>query len=109
MVEILQLVHEISSFPEVLYKSSVLKKLLKIHRQTQEAVIRRCSVKRKNVLKNFAKSTGKHLFRSHFFKKVADCNPETVRSSHWRFSVKRVVRKNFANFTEKNTCVGVSF
>ena len=46
LLEILQLVHEIRSFPEVLYKRGILKKLLEIHRSTQEAVIRRCSLKK---------------------------------------------------------------
>ena len=43
LVEILQLVHETSSFPEVLYQKGVLKTFSKY---TQEAVIRRCSVKK---------------------------------------------------------------
>ena len=43
VVKIRQLVNEISSLPEVLYKSSDLKNLSKF---TQEAVIRTCSVNR---------------------------------------------------------------
>ena len=38
---------------------------------------RMCSV-RKDVLRNFAKSTEKHLRRSIFFNKVADLNPATL-------------------------------
>ena len=38
--------------------------------QYAEAVVRRCSVK-KGVLRDFAKSTGKHLCQSLFFDKVA--------------------------------------
>ena len=80
-----------SSFPEVLYKRSSEK--LKIHREIQEAVILRCSVKRKDVLKNFAKFTEKHFCRSLFFNKVAGWKPETFRSSHWRCSVKQGILK----------------
>ena len=35
-----------------------------------EAVVRKCSVK-KDVLRNFAKFTGKHLYQSLLFNKVA--------------------------------------
>ena len=79
-------------------------KLLKIHRQRQETVIRRCSVKRKDVFKNFAKFTKKHLCRSLSFNIVAGWKPETVRSSYCRCSVKQGVLKNFANFKGRNLC-----
>ena len=42
-----------------------------------EAVIRRCFVK-KDVLRNFAKFTGKYLCQSLFFNKVAGLRPETL-------------------------------
>ena len=58
----------------------------------------------KDVLKNFAKFTDKHLCRSLLFNKVAGWKPETVRSSHWRCSVKKGVLKNFENFTGENLC-----
>ena len=100
VVEILQLVHEISTFPEVIYKRGVLKNFLKFtdkHKeQSSEGALS------KDVLKNFLKFTERHLFRSLFFNKVADWKPETVRRSHWRCSVKQVVLKNFANFTREN-------
>ena len=64
----------------------------------------RYSVKRKDVLKNFAKFTAKHLFRSHFLPKVAGWKPETFRSSHCRCSVKQGALKNFANYTGNNLC-----
>ena len=38
---------------------------------SEEAVILRCSVKRKDVLKNFAKFTEKHFSRSLFYNEVA--------------------------------------
>ena len=63
-----------------------------------------CSVKRKDVLKNFTKFTAKHLFRSHFLPKVAGWKPETFRSSHCRCSVKQGALKNFANYTGNNLC-----
>ena len=58
----------------------------------------------KHVLNNFAKFTEKCLCWSLFFNKVAGWKLETVRSSHWRCSVKKVVLKNFANFTRKSPC-----
>ena len=76
-------------------------------KQTQKAVIRRCPVKRKYVLKNFAKFTEKYLFRSRFFNKLAGSKPETFRSSHWRCSVKQGALKNFANFTGNILCWGL--
>ena len=42
----------------------------------------------KNVLRNFAKFTEKHFCGNLFYNKVAGWKPETVRSSHWRRSVK---------------------
>ena len=101
-VEILQLVHEISSFPEVLCKRGVLKIFSKFtnkhKKQSPEGVLS------KYVLKIFAKFTEKHLFRSLFFSKVAGWKPETVRCSHRRCSVKQRVLKNFKNFAEENLC-----
>ena len=63
-------------------------KLLKIYRETQEAVIRRNPVK--NTIKNFVKLTEKHLCRGLFFHRATGWKPETVRSSYWRCSVKKV-------------------
>ena len=60
MVEILQLVHEIDSFPEVLYKRSILKKFSKFsnkHKKQSFGV-----VMSKDVLKNFVKFTQKKTF-----------------------------------------------
>ena len=51
--------------------------------------MRRCFVKRKDVLKNFAKFTEKNIFQSLFFNKVAGWKRATFRSSHWRCSVKQ--------------------
>ena len=102
MVQTLQLVHGISSFPEVLYKKNVLKNFSKFtekHKKQSSG-----SVLSKIVLKNSAKFTQKHLCRRLFFNNVAGWKPETVRSSHWRCSVKQNVLKNFANFTGKNLC-----
>ena len=48
--------------------------------------------------------TEKPLCRSLFLNKVAGWKPKTVRSSHWRCSVKKGVLKNFTNFTGKNLC-----
>ena len=86
LVEILQLVHEISSSSEVLYERGVLKNFSqftdKLKKQSSGGVLS------KYVLKNFAKLTGKHLCRNLFIYKVAGWKPETVRYSHWICSVK---------------------
>ena len=67
MVKILQLVHEISSFPEVFYKIGDLKNFSKLQvnkRSSHSEVF--C---KKEVLKNFAKFTEKRLWWSPFFNK----------------------------------------
>ena len=56
MNEILQLVHEIGSFPDVLYKRAVLKNSQINTRSSHSEVF--CL---KDILKNFAKFTEKHL------------------------------------------------
>ena len=67
-------------------------------------VIRGCSVKRNDVLNNFAKFTEKHLFRSLFFNKVSGRKSGTFGRSHRRCSIKQGALKNFANFTGNNLC-----
>ena len=99
VVEILQLVHEISSFPEVLHKRGALKNFSKFtdkHKKQSSG-----GVLSKDVLKNFAKFTDKRLCRSLFFNKVADLQPATVRSSHWRCSVKKGFLKKGAVVFQK--------
>ena len=54
---------------------------------------RRCSV-RKGVLRNFAKLTGKHLFHSLFFNKVADMTLTLLKKRLWH----RCFPVNFAKF-----------
>ena len=105
LIEILQLVHKISSFPEALYKWGVLNKFSEFtdkHKKQSSA-----SVLSKDVLKEIAKLTEKHLCRSLFLNKVAGCKLEIVRSSHWRRSLKNVFLKTSQISQEKN-CVGVS-
>ena len=100
MIEILQLVHEMSSFPDVLYKRGVLKNFPKFtekHKKQSSG-----GVLSKDVLKYLAKFTEKHLCWSLFFNRVAGWKLEIVRSSHWRCSVKQGALKHFANFTGKN-------
>ena len=62
----------------------------------------------KDVLKNFAKFTDKHLCRSLLFNKVAGWKPETVRGSHWRCSVNYigVFKKAHCRFIDllRNRC-----
>ena len=50
-------------------------------------------MKRKDVFKIFAKLKVKNRCQSLFINKVAGWKPETVRSSHWRYSVKNVSLK----------------
>ena len=91
VVEILQLVHETSSFPEVLYKIAVLKNLSKFsdkHKKQSSG-----GVLSKDVLKNIAKFTKKIFAGVSFLTKS-----QAGRSSHWRWSVKQDILKNFANF-----------
>ena len=59
-----------------------------------EAVVQRCSVK-KGVPRNCAKFTGKHLYQSVFFNKVADLRPATLLKKRlWH----RCFPVNFAQF-----------
>ena len=60
MVEILQLVHEISSFPEVHYKSGDLKSFSKFTDAVTGCVLS------EDILKNVAKFKDKHLCQSLF-------------------------------------------
>ena len=71
---------------------------------------------KKGVLRNFTKFTGKHLWQSLFFNKVAGLRPVTMndnglttRSSHRRCSVKKGVLKNFTNLTGKHLCWSLFF
>ena len=69
MVEILQLVHGISSFLEVLCKRGVLKNFSKFsykHKKQSSG-----GVLSKDVLKSFAKFIEKHFCQSLLFNKVA--------------------------------------
>ena len=70
VVEILQLAHKVVVSP----RCSIKKVFWKTSQNSQintRSSHRRCSVKRKDVLKDFAKFVEKHLSRSHFFIKVA--------------------------------------
>ena len=103
VVEILQLVYKIAVslwyyIKEVFWKTSLNSQINT--RSSHPEVL----CQKKDVLKNLAKLTAKHLFRSLFFNKVAGWKPETFRSSHWRCSVKQGTLKNFANFTGNNLC-----
>ena len=103
VVKILQLVPKIAVSPWYSMKE-VFCKTSQNWQITQEAVIQRYSVKWKDVLKDSAKLTAKHLFLSLFFNKVAGWKPETFRGSHWRCSVKQGALKNLANLTGNNLC-----
>ena len=87
------------SIKEVFWKTSQNSQI-----NTRSSHPERCSVKKKDVLKNFAKFTEKHPCRCLFLNKVADWKPETFRSSHWRCSVKQGALKNVANLTGNNLC-----
>ena len=97
VVEILQLVHEISSFPEVLYKGD-LKNLSRLREKHYKQSSR--GVLSKDVVKNFGKFAEKRICWSLLFSKVAGWKPETVRSSHWRCSVKKMTLKRRTDVPE---------
>ena len=104
VVEIRLLVNEISSFPEVLCKTGDLKNFPKFtdkHKKQSSG-----GVLTKDVLKNFAKLTDKHFPPSLFLNKAAGWKPETVRSSHWRLSVKRCFQKGIPEKREPRTLRG---
>ena len=94
-----QLVHEISNFPGVLYKRrGDLKNFSKFtdkHKKQPSG-----GFLSKDVLKNFAKFTDKYLCRSLLFNKVAGWKPETVKSSHWKCSIKKVFLKRRTGVSE---------
>ena len=68
MVEILQFLHEVTTFLEVLYKRSVMKNFSKF---TDKHKKQSKGVQRKDVFKNFAKFTEKKPVLEPLFKKVA--------------------------------------
>ena len=80
MVEVQQLVLEIRSFPEVLYKRGHLNNFSKFSdkqkKQSSGGVLA------KDVLKNFARFIEKHLCRGLFFNEVAGWKPKNVSISH---------------------------
>ena len=84
-VEIRQIVNEISSFLEVLYKEDDLKNFSKFtdkhKKQSPEVFLS------EDVLKNFARFTDKHFCQIVLFYKVAGWKPEIVRGSHRKYSV----------------------
>ena len=80
VVEILQLVHEISSFPEVLYKRCELKNFSSFTDEHKKQPFG--SVLSKDVLKNFGKFKEKSFCWSLIFNKVEGWKPETVRNNH---------------------------
>ena len=79
-------------------------KLLKNYRKTQEAVIIRCSVKKKMFLQIFVKFTKSIFAGVSFLIKLQAGNSQNFTSSHWRYSVKEGALKNFANLTGNNLC-----
>ena len=73
VVKIQELVNEISSFPEVLYKRGDLKNFPKFtNKQKKQST---GGVLTKDVLINFAKFRDKHLFSSLFLNKAAGWRP----------------------------------
>ena len=98
--------HDISSFPAVLFKVDVLENFSKLTDKNKKQSSG--GVQSKDVLKNLAEFTEKHFCWSLYFNKIVSWKPEFARSSHWRCSVKKIVLKDFANLQE-NTCARVSF
>ena len=75
MVEILQFLHEVTTFLEVLYKRSVMKNFSKF---TDKHKKQSKGVQRKDVFKNFAKFTEKNLCWSLFLRKLQVLRPATL-------------------------------
>ena len=79
VVEILHLVHEISSFPEVIYELGDLKNISKLQINTRgihpEVFCEKISL---TILLN----SKENVFAGVPFFKAAGCKPEIVRSSH---------------------------
>ena len=76
MLEILQLVYEISKFSEVTYKRGVLKNFSKFtvkHKKQSSA-----GILSKDVYKNFAKLTEKHLCQGLSFNVITGWKPEAA-------------------------------
>ena len=98
----MQLVHEISSFPEVLNKRGVLKNFSKFtdKQKKQSSVV----FYQKMFLK-ILKISQKNIPVGACFLIKLQRKPETVTSSHWICSIKHGVLKNFENFTGKKTYV----
>ena len=94
LVEILQLVHEISSFPEVLCKRGVLKNFSKYTDKRKKQSSARCSIKRFCSIEKFCKIYRKTSLPESLFLVMMQTTwkSETVRSSHWRCSVKKVIK-----------------
>ena len=105
-VEFLQLVHELSCFPEELHNRSVLKnRNSQISTRTSH---REVLCQKLFINKNFVKFTENLPCQSLFFNKVAGCKPKTVRASSERCSIKNVLLK-MPQISWVNPCVGVSF
>ena len=89
MIKVFRLIHLVRAqnfliltIPDVIPTFEIT--VLALHSLTTEAVAQRCSMK-KDVLRNFAKFTGKHLCQSLFFNKVAGLRP-AVNTSGGCFS-----------------------
>ena len=129
VVEIRQLINEISSFPETLYKKGDLKNFSEStgkHKSSHPEAFyqkKRCSLK----ICKIQKKT--HLCSTLFVNKVASWKLGTVRSNHWRCYLKKVFLKRRPGISEpavhrsstnwvyvdswqnslEKICVGVSF
>ena len=101
MVEIRQLINEISSFPETLYKKGDLKNFSestgKHKKQSPGGVLS----KEKMLFKNLQNSKKKnHLCSTLFVNKVASWKLGTVRRNHWRCYLKKVFLKRRTGISE---------
>ena len=80
---------------QIIFKNVCISNVQNVDQKMNRSRHRRCSV-RKGVLRNFAKFTGKHLWQSLFFNKVAGWGLQ-LKKSLWH----RCFPVNFARFLRK--------
>ena len=99
VVEVPELAHETSSFPEMLYKRGDLKNFSKFrdeHKKQSSG-----GVLSKDVVKNFAKFTDKHLCRSLFLMKLQAGNLKLSEAATGDVLWKKVFLKRCTDVSEQ--------
>ena len=100
VVQILQLLHEISSFPDVLYQRSVLKNFSKFtdkHKKQSSGVL-----SKEKMFWKFLQNSQKNIFTGGSF--LIKLQAGYLKLSELEMFVKQGILKSFANFKEKKRC-----